>query len=99
MVVTTQLLTGTHGSLIRLHQVSTSPRKDRPCSQCPKFTLCIYLPPLSTLLTCQANERATAITVLCSCSEAAHAGQPATMLGEHAYDSYLSALKEVCMSV
>ncbi|BDA45712.1 probable Sec1 family domain-containing protein 2 [Coccomyxa sp. Obi] len=42
----------------------------------------------------QEHERAEAVTILCSCSEAAHAGQPATMLGEHAYDSYLSALKE-----
>ncbi|CAL8470707.1 g10249 [Coccomyxa elongata] len=42
----------------------------------------------------QAHERAEAVTILCSCSEAAHAGQPATMLGEHAYDRYLSALKE-----
>ncbi len=48
--------------------------------------------------TFQAHEQASAITVLCSSSEAAHAGQPGTMLGEHAYTTYLSALKEVGQS-
>ena len=53
----------------------------------------------SHLYTClQAHPQARSCLLLCTVCEDAHAGQPATMLGDDAYATYATALREVAPS-
>ena len=48
------------------------------------------------LHTClQAHPQARSCLLLCTVCEDAHAGQPATMLGDDVYATYAAALREV----
>ena len=73
---------------------------DLPCNVQPP---CIQVPardgPLLILHTrLQAHPQARSCLLLCTVSEDAHAGQPATMLGDDAYTTYAAALREVAPS-